>query len=91
MAERAESEDFSEVYHTYSAFVAQKIVDVILRPNQIDGVIRDRKDLMFPSSAQVGGLYIAVPGSKRDEAERLLAEAHENGYLAETEGALIGK
>ena len=79
------AEEFVEVFHTDSRVEAQKIVDVLLGPDEIEATVHDRKDLAFPGVGQPGGFYIAVPASKREKALGLIDEARENGFLDEDE------
>jgi hypothetical protein len=89
MANELKASDFVEVYHTDSTIMAQKILDVILAPGDIDGVLHNRRSEAFPSAAQPGGWFVAVHIDKRDEAVRLLKEALENGYIEKTDGVII--
>jgi hypothetical protein len=81
--------DFVEVYHAESLMAAQKIVDVLLTPEGIPAQLRDRIDQVFPSVAQPGGVYIAVPSGRREQALAVLDEARENGYLDGEDGERV--
>jgi hypothetical protein len=78
-----------EIYHTPSTLEAHKILDVILRPEGIEGVMHDRVDHAFPAPAAQGGMVsVAVPLDRQADALRLVEEARENGYLA-PEGEVV--
>jgi hypothetical protein len=79
------ADDFVEVYHTNTTAEAQKILDVILAPQGVEGVIHDRQDHAFIApSAQAGSVSVAVPFGSREQAILLLQEARAAGYLDET-------
>jgi hypothetical protein len=81
--------DYTEVYHTASTAEAQRILDVILRPADIEAVLHDRKDHAFPAESQPGEVAIAVPVEQREKSIDLITEAIENGYLKDLEGTLV--
>jgi hypothetical protein len=76
------ADDFLEIYHTDSTVEAGRILEVVLIPQGIEGVIHDRTDHALPAPAsQPGEVSIAVPRGQKAEAVRLLLEAREAGYL----------
>jgi hypothetical protein len=81
--------DFLEIYHTGSTVEAQKILDVLLVPANIEAVIHDRANRAFPTpSSSPNAVAIAVPFDQRQEAIKILREAIESGYL-DPEGELV--
>jgi hypothetical protein len=81
--------DLTEVFHTDSPIAAQKVLDVLLRPEGIGAVVHERRDRMFPGAGKPGGVYIAVAASDRDRAVALLEEALANGFLEAGEGDVV--
>ena len=79
------TDDLVEVFQADDAIAAQKIVDVVLAPGGVEGLIHDRKDQALPGLGQPGAFYIAVPASQREKAVGLIDEARENGFLDEDE------
>ncbi len=69
------AEDFVEIYHTDSPSEADRLVDVVLRPQGIEAVMHDRMSHAIPAPAsEPGEVSIAVPAAQREQAEALLAE-----------------
>jgi hypothetical protein len=75
--------DFLEIYHTDSTVEAGRILEVVLRPQGVEGVLHDRMDHAMPApTAQPGEVAIAVPADQRDQALEILKEAVENGVVS---------
>jgi hypothetical protein len=86
MADPVDTLDFVEIYHTTSTFAAQKILDVLLLPADINAIVRNRSDTPFPTSEISGGAYIAVARPHVDKAKALIEEAEEDGFLTGEDG-----
>lgn len=83
------AEEFVEVYRTESPIVSQKVLDLVLGPEGIEGVVHDRKEAMFVGVGKPGGYFIAVPKEQQARAAELIAEAEQNGFLDAGEGNAV--
>jgi hypothetical protein len=82
-------DDYVEVFQTDSTIAAQKVLDVLLVPEGIKAVLRDRKSENFPGAGLPGSLFIAVHRDDLERATGILDEARENGFLEVDEGAPV--
>jgi hypothetical protein len=75
MATEHTADDFVEIYETDSPTEAERIVDVVLRPEGIEAVLHDRMSHAFPApSSEPGNIAVAVPNEQREQAQQLLDE-----------------
>jgi hypothetical protein len=92
MDPRAAVPEYEEVFESDSVIEAQRIVDVILRPQGIDAVLHDRTSHAFPAPATMaGGVFVAVLSEQVRKARELISEACEAGYVSEESGELVGE
>lgn len=82
--------DYEEVFETDSVTEAQRIVDVILRPQGIDAILHDRTSHALPAPAAMSGsVFVAVLSGQVRSARQMLAEACESGYISTESGSLV--
>jgi hypothetical protein len=83
------TDDVVEVYRTDSTVEAHRVLDTLLAPAGIRGLIRDRMDHALPAPAsQPGQLSIAVAAPDAQRAIEILKEAEEDGYIDHTDAAV---
>jgi len=81
--------DIAEVFKASTLAAAEKVVDVLLLPENIEATIHDRTDLMFPAAGQPGGFFISVPAPDAARARELLEDAYKDGFVDGTDGWII--
>jgi uncharacterized membrane protein len=77
--------EFIEVGFSPDLPLAQMVVDEVLKPEGIVGVIHDRASVMIPAPATMtGGFYIAVPKEKALDAIAALKTALSAGVVPDS-------
>jgi hypothetical protein len=80
-----------EVFTTDVEFVAQMIIDELLRPHGVYGTLHDRRSHSVPAPAAMAGtLGVAVPQHEAKKARQLLHQAQHDKVLLD-DGHIVGE